>query len=145
MRLVYVDTQLCLELVEKVLIEAALAFYEAGRKLAIPKSTPITREILLRAWFAQLRGDRPLTIKTICSALDRTSVSIWRHIQMCIDSGLVFIEIDALDQRRRTVHLTDKGKSMLEAAYIEIMRLAEEKAIVRLGERETMYTDDKNT
>ncbi len=145
MRLIYVDTQLCLDLVEKVLIEAALAFYEAGRKLAIPKSTPITREILLRAWLAQLRGDPALTIKTICSALGRTSVSIWRHIQMCIDSGLVFIEIDALDQRRRTVHLTDKGKSMLEAAYIEIMRLAEEKAIVRLGERETMHTDDENT
>lgn len=75
-------------------------------------------------------------MKAICAALDRTSVSVWRHLQMCIDAGMVFIEIDALDQRRRTVHLTDHGKATLAATYNEILRLAEENASLRLSQKE---------
>lgn len=107
-----------------LLLEVVLAGYLNGRRLGVSGATPITREILLRAWLGHLRSS-PVTIKDVAAAVGRTPASIWRHINILEDQKLIELASDQRDHRRKIINVTQAGLSVLETNYQELFKLFE--------------------
>ena len=107
-----------------LLLDIVLAGYLNGRRLGVSGATPITREILLRAWLGHLRSS-PVTIKDVAAAVGRTPASIWRHINILEDQKLIELASDQRDHRRKIINVTQFGLTMLQTSYQDLFKLFE--------------------
>ena len=110
--------------VRALLVEIVLSGYSNGRKIRINGATPISREILLRAWLGYLRSN-PVTIKEVAAAVARTPASIWRHVNILEEQTLIELTSDPRDHRRKIINVTQFGLTMLQTTYQDLFKLFE--------------------